>query len=53
MISRQRIRLPHSYDLYYDVLDLNIGYDVTFHGKVFRVSTKNIYNEIKPFLVNS
>ncbi|XP_026327442.1 EF-hand domain-containing family member C2-like [Hyposmocoma kahamanoa] len=37
MISRQRIRLPHSYDLYYDVLDLNIGYDVTFHGKVFRI----------------
>lgn len=42
MISRQRIRLPHSYDLYYDVLDLNIGYDVTFHGKVFRVSNEKI-----------
>lgn len=37
MIARQRIRLPHSYDLYYDVLDLNIGREVTFFGKVFKV----------------
>ncbi|KAJ2949147.1 hypothetical protein O0L34_g6087 [Tuta absoluta] len=37
LISRQRIRLPHSYDLYYDVLDLNVGYDVTFFGKVFKI----------------
>lgn len=37
MISRQRIRLPHSYDLYYDVLDLNIGLEVTFFGKVFKI----------------
>ncbi|XP_028169092.1 EF-hand domain-containing family member C2-like [Ostrinia furnacalis] len=37
MIARQRIRLPHSYDLYYDVLDLNIGRDVTFFGKVFKI----------------
>ncbi|RVE45367.1 hypothetical protein evm_009996 [Chilo suppressalis] len=37
MISRQRIRLPHSYDLYYDVLDLNIGREVTFFGKVFKI----------------
>ncbi|XP_063536480.1 EF-hand domain-containing family member C2-like [Cydia strobilella] len=37
MICRQRIRLPHSYDMYYDVLDLNIGREVTFHGKVFKI----------------
>lgn len=37
LISRQRIRLPYSYDLYFDVLDLNIGRDVTFFGKVFKV----------------
>ncbi|KAG6456585.1 EF-hand domain-containing family member C2 isoform X1 [Manduca sexta] len=37
MISRQRIRLPFSYDLYYDVLDLNIGREVTFFGKVFKI----------------
>ncbi|KAF9824875.1 hypothetical protein SFRURICE_001748 [Spodoptera frugiperda] len=37
MISRQRIRLPFSYDLYYDVLDLNIGLEVTFFGKVFKI----------------
>ncbi|KPI95569.1 EF-hand domain-containing family member C2 [Papilio xuthus] len=32
LITRQRIRLPHSYDMYYDVLDFNIGREVTFHG---------------------
>ncbi|XP_049873466.1 EF-hand domain-containing family member C2-like [Pectinophora gossypiella] len=37
MISRQRIRLPHSYDLYHDVLDLNVGREVTFFGKVFKI----------------
>lgn len=37
MIRRQRIRLPYSYDLYYDVLDLNIGREVTFFGKNFMV----------------
>ncbi|KAG7308595.1 hypothetical protein JYU34_005814 [Plutella xylostella] len=37
LIRRQRIRLPHSYDLYYDVLDLNIGLEVNFFGKVFKV----------------
>ncbi|XP_039752829.1 EF-hand domain-containing family member C2-like [Pararge aegeria] len=37
LISRQRIRLPFSYDLYYDVLDLNIGREVTFFGKVFKI----------------
>ncbi|KAI8436844.1 hypothetical protein MSG28_010298 [Choristoneura fumiferana] len=37
MICRQRIRLPFSYDMYYDVLDLNIGREVTFHGKVFKI----------------
>ncbi|XP_026734418.1 EF-hand domain-containing family member C2-like [Trichoplusia ni] len=37
LISRQRIRLPFSYDLYYDVLDLNIGRNVTFFGKVFKI----------------
>ncbi|XP_068633577.1 EF-hand domain-containing family member C2-like [Battus philenor] len=37
LITRQRIRLPHSYDMYYDVLDLNIGREVTFHGKVFKI----------------
>ncbi|XP_022814037.1 EF-hand domain-containing family member C2-like [Spodoptera litura] len=37
LISRQRIRLPYSYDLYYDVLDLNIGLEVSFHGKVFKI----------------
>ncbi|CAG9786774.1 unnamed protein product [Diatraea saccharalis] len=37
MMRRQRIRLPHSYDLYYDVLDLNIGREVTFFGKVFKI----------------
>ncbi|XP_075977828.1 EF-hand domain-containing family member C2-like [Anticarsia gemmatalis] len=37
MISRQRIRLPYSYDLYYDVLDLNIGREVTLFGKVFKI----------------
>lgn len=37
LISRQRIKLPFSGDLYYDVLDLNIGREVTFYGKVFKV----------------
>lgn len=37
LISRQRIRLPHSYDLYYDVLDLNIGREITLFGKVFKI----------------
>lgn len=37
LISRQRIRLPYSYDLYFDVLDLNIGFEVTFFGKVFKI----------------
>ncbi|XP_072948827.1 EF-hand domain-containing family member C2-like [Epargyreus clarus] len=37
MISRQRIRLPFSYDTYFDVLDLNIGREVTFFGKVFKI----------------
>ncbi|XP_013145374.1 PREDICTED: EF-hand domain-containing family member C2-like isoform X1 [Papilio polytes] len=37
IITRQRIRLPHSYDMYYDVLDFNIGNEVTFHGKVFKI----------------
>ncbi|XP_045498047.1 EF-hand domain-containing family member C2-like [Colias croceus] len=37
LISRQRIRLPFSYDVYYDVLDLNIGREVTFFGKVFKI----------------
>ncbi|CAH0715499.1 unnamed protein product, partial [Brenthis ino] len=37
LISRQRIRLPFSTDLYYDVLDLNIGREVTFYGKVFKI----------------
>ncbi|KAL4715967.1 hypothetical protein ACJJTC_013267 [Scirpophaga incertulas] len=37
LISRQRIRIPHSNDLYYDVLDLNIGQEVTFYGKVFKI----------------
>ncbi|CAK1580325.1 unnamed protein product [Parnassius mnemosyne] len=37
LISRQRIRLPQSYDLYYDVLDLNIGKEVMFYGKVFKI----------------
>ncbi|CAG9561858.1 unnamed protein product [Danaus chrysippus] len=37
LISRQRIRLPFSYDLYYDVLDLNVGREVTFFGKVFKI----------------
>ncbi|XP_059052304.1 EF-hand domain-containing family member C2-like isoform X2 [Achroia grisella] len=37
LISRQRIRLPFSYDLYYDVLDINIGREVTFFGKVFKI----------------
>ncbi|XP_050679818.1 EF-hand domain-containing family member C2-like isoform X1 [Leptidea sinapis] len=37
LISRQRIRLPFSYDSYYDVLDLNIGREVTFFGKVFKI----------------
>ncbi|XP_034832363.1 EF-hand domain-containing family member C2-like [Maniola hyperantus] len=37
LIRRQRIRLPFSYDLYYDVLDLNIGREVTFFGKVFKI----------------
>ncbi|XP_004932171.1 EF-hand domain-containing family member C2-like [Bombyx mandarina] len=37
LISRQRIRLPFSYDMYYDVLDLNIGREVTFYGKTFKI----------------
>ncbi|XP_052753488.1 EF-hand domain-containing family member C2-like isoform X2 [Galleria mellonella] len=37
LISRQRIHLPFSSDLYYDVLDLNIGREVTFFGKVFKI----------------
>ncbi|XP_060803247.1 EF-hand domain-containing family member C2 [Amyelois transitella] len=37
LISRQRIRLPFSYDMYYDVLDLNVGREVTFFGKVFKI----------------
>ncbi|CAH0691886.1 unnamed protein product [Spodoptera exigua] len=37
LISRQRIRLPFSNDLYYDVLDLNIGLEVSFFGKVFKI----------------
>lgn len=30
--------MPFSYDVYYDVLDLNIGQEVEFFGKVFKVS---------------
>ncbi|XP_045448004.1 EF-hand domain-containing family member C2-like [Melitaea cinxia] len=37
LISRQRIRLPFSTDLYYDVLDLNIGREIQFYGKVFKI----------------
>ncbi|XP_046966018.1 EF-hand domain-containing family member C2-like [Vanessa cardui] len=37
LIRRQRIRLPFSSDLYYDLLDLNIGREVTFYGKVFKI----------------
>ncbi|KPI95568.1 PREDICTED: EF-hand domain-containing family member C2-like [Papilio xuthus] len=37
LITRQRIRLPHSYDLYYDILDLNVGRDVTFYGKIIKI----------------
>lgn len=45
-IARQRIRLPFSYDLYYDVLDLNIGRDVTFYGKVFKVRNYNCFENL-------
>ncbi|CAB3220752.1 unnamed protein product [Arctia plantaginis] len=51
MISRQRVRLPNSYDLYYDILDLNIGQEVTFYGKVFKIVncdnfTRNFMNRL-------
>ncbi|XP_041979568.1 EF-hand domain-containing family member C2-like [Aricia agestis] len=37
LISRQRVRLPYSTDLYYDVLDLNVGREVSFYGKNLKI----------------
>ncbi|GBP85145.1 EF-hand domain-containing family member C2 [Eumeta japonica] len=51
MIGRQRIRIPFSDDNYYDVIDLNIGREVTFFGKVFKVGApaEPKYPKHRPF----
>ncbi|XP_039295468.1 EF-hand domain-containing family member C2 isoform X2 [Nilaparvata lugens] len=37
LMSRQRLRHPHSED-FYDIIDLNVGKSVEFHGRVFKIT---------------
>ncbi|XP_075235583.1 EF-hand domain-containing family member C2-like isoform X2 [Lycorma delicatula] len=55
LMSRQRIRLPNAsacrIDEFYDVIDLNIGRNVEFHGRVFKITncdhfTRNFLNRL-------
>lgn len=50
LISRQRIRFPAPMDEnFYDMIDLNVGREVEFYGKVFKITncdkfTRNFLN---------
>lgn len=52
LISRQRIRFPPPKDdLFYDIVDFNVGREVELYGKVFKITncdqfTRNFLNRL-------